>query len=76
MDPSLLMNTIGNTPLLGTAAKFGVSFPFIYHYLAGVRHLVWNDKPDLLTNEKVNTSSIALFGVSFVASVGVTCINF
>ena len=35
IDPALVMTSLGNTAVVGTIAKFGVSFPLIYHYLGG-----------------------------------------
>eukprot|EP01031_Cornospumella_fuschlensis_P032026 gene32026-38726_t len=67
-----LMNTIGNMAAVGTVAKFGVSFPLIYHYLGGVRHLVWDRKPELVTNEQVEKSSYALFAASAVSAAAVS----
>jgi succinate dehydrogenase (ubiquinone) cytochrome b560 subunit len=57
-----------NYPLLVFPAKFAVSFPLVYHYLAGVRHLYWDhyhygnmtDKASPLELEKVTSSSKAL----------------
>lgn len=57
-----------NYPLLVFPAKFAVSFPLVYHYLAGVRHLYWDhyrygnmtDKASPLELEKVTSSSKTL----------------
>merc|ERR1719267_432488 len=27
-------------------AKFVVAFPLVYHYLGGVRHVIWDNKPE------------------------------
>merc|ERR1712070_911432 len=51
-------------------AKFSVAFPLSYHYVVGIRHLVWDNKPELLTNEEVTKTSYAVLGVS----VGVSAI--
>lgn len=63
------MTMIGNITVIGSAAKFSVAFPLLYHYLGGVRHLVWDHMPEqTLDNEKVEQSSYLLFGVSTTLS--------
>ena len=62
-------------PLLVAPAKVAVTFPIIFHYKAGVRHLVWDtyhignqtDK-SLLDKDSVEKSSNALFAAAIVAS--------
>mmetsp|Transcript_9209 Transcript_9209/g.31825 ORF Transcript_9209/g.31825 Transcript_9209/m.31825 type:complete len:201 (-) Transcript_9209:664-1266(-) len=62
-------------PLLVAPAKVAVTFPIIFHYMAGVRHLVWDtyhignqtDK-SLLDKDSVEKSSNALFAAAIVAS--------
>ena len=39
-----------------------VSFPLVYHYLAGLRHFVWDFTPSYLENEGVHKTSIILVG--------------
>lgn len=63
------MSTIGSTPVIGTVAKMGVSFSLVYHYLGGVRHVVWDKVPTALTNEQVEKSSYAIFGGAAAATV-------
>jgi succinate dehydrogenase (ubiquinone) cytochrome b560 subunit len=53
--------------LVAGPAKFAVSFPLIYHYLGGVRHLMWDYNPDLLTTKQTEQTSYALLGTSLVA---------
>ena len=48
--------------------KFGVAFPVVYHSLAGYRHLVWDFTLRGIDNASADTSSKALFAVSFAAS--------
>lgn len=60
-----LMQTIGSQGfLIAAVAKLSVSFPIVYHYFAAVRHLVWDAKPELLENSKVQQLSYILFGAS------------
>ena len=53
-----LMQDITNIgPVVSSVAKFSVAFPIVYHYFGGLRHLVWDYYPHLLTNvdvQKVN----------------------
>ena len=39
-------------------------FPIIYHTLGGIRHFLWDFKPQLLSNSKVTKSSFILFGTT------------
>ena len=62
-------------PLLVPVAKVAVTFPVIFHYMAGVRHLVWDTyhignqtEKSLLDKEQVEKSSNALFAAAIVAS--------
>jgi succinate dehydrogenase (ubiquinone) cytochrome b560 subunit len=55
--------------------KFGVAFPLVYHYLGGVRHIMWDRVPDQLTNEQVQTSSTVLLGGSVALSAGLAFMN-
>ena len=60
----------GYSPLVAAGAKFSVAFPLVYHYLGAIRHYAWDEKPELLTNEEAEKSSIMLFGASTAISVG------
>lgn len=68
-DVSSVMSSIGDISVIGHAAKFGVAFPLIYHYLAGVRHIAWDRNPELLQTDKVTQSSHVLIGSSVAISV-------
>ena len=57
-------------PVVGGIAKFTVAFPLVYHYLGGVRHLAWDNFPDMLTSVDVTQASYALVGGSLVVSTG------
>jgi len=67
-----LMQDIAGTgyPIVTAAAKFSVAFPCVYHYLGGVRHLMWDNFPDMLTNVDVKKASYALVGSSLLVSIG------
>jgi succinate dehydrogenase (ubiquinone) cytochrome b560 subunit len=60
-----LMQTMGSQGLvLAAATKFAVAFTASYHYGAGVRHFLWDYKPDLVNNEAAEKSSWQLVGAS------------
>ncbi len=60
--------------IVGGAAKFTVAFPIVYHYLGGVRHLAWDNFPEMLTNVDVVKASYALVGGSVLLSAGLACV--
>mmetsp|Transcript_35533 Transcript_35533/g.42416 ORF Transcript_35533/g.42416 Transcript_35533/m.42416 type:complete len:177 (-) Transcript_35533:406-936(-) len=66
-----MMQEIAGTgyPVVTSLAKFSVSFPCVYHYLGGVRHLMWDNFPDMLTNVDVTKASYALVASSMVVSI-------
>lgn len=68
VDVAVGMSLIGDS-CVGTLAKFSVAFPFVYHYLGGIRHILWDRSPDMLTNEQVTQSSYALIGSATAVSV-------
>jgi succinate dehydrogenase (ubiquinone) cytochrome b560 subunit len=55
-------------------AKVVVGFPLVYHYLGGVRHLVWDHYPAVLSNIGVEKASYALAGGSVVLTAGLALI--
>ncbi|QDZ18030.1 subunit b560 of succinate dehydrogenase [Chloropicon primus] len=62
-------------PYLVPPVKLAITFPIVFHYMAGVRHLVWDHYPignqtkkSLLDKEEVEKSSNALFAAAIVAS--------
>ena len=70
VDVPSLMQYIGNVTLIGPIARFSVTFPFVYHYMCGVRHLRWDSNPDVLDTEYVTKSSTKLFiGATLVSTV-------
>mmetsp|Transcript_1867 Transcript_1867/g.4216 ORF Transcript_1867/g.4216 Transcript_1867/m.4216 type:complete len:216 (-) Transcript_1867:840-1487(-) len=66
-------------PALVIPAKLGITFPLVYHYLGGLRHLFWDtskignqtDK-SFLDKDQVETSSNVLFGASIAVSGVIT----
>mmetsp|Transcript_9011 Transcript_9011/g.9533 ORF Transcript_9011/g.9533 Transcript_9011/m.9533 type:complete len:155 (+) Transcript_9011:57-521(+) len=70
LDVAELMSTIGATQL-GPAVKFTVAFPFVYHYLGGVRHFIWDYFPEnTVDNKTAESSSYLLFGLTAAACAG------
>lgn len=69
---AMLMNDIGTSgPIVSTLAKGLVGFPLVYHYLGGVRHLIWDQFPtEYLNNVGVEKASYALAGSSALLTVG------
>lgn len=66
-----LMHMAGSGGFLWTAtAKFSVAFPITYHYFGALRHLAWDNTPDMLTNPDVEKLSKYLFGASLAVSGG------
>ena len=64
-----IMQTIGSQGLIvSSTAKFAVAFPLVYHYGAAIRHLYWDNSPDILTNESVEKSSQQLAAGSLALS--------
>ena len=46
-----------------------ILYPFGYHFTGGLRHLIWDAFPYLLTNSKVASSSKFLFVVSILPTL-------
>jgi succinate dehydrogenase (ubiquinone) cytochrome b560 subunit len=57
------MSTIGGMPYIGMVGKFAVAFPLVYHYLGGLRHVIWDKFPETtLNNDEVEKSSYGIIG--------------
>mmetsp|Transcript_19886 Transcript_19886/g.28588 ORF Transcript_19886/g.28588 Transcript_19886/m.28588 type:complete len:157 (+) Transcript_19886:90-560(+) len=74
-DVPVIMSSIGSSDV-GALAKFMVAFPISYHYIAAVRHTVWDHMPDELTNEKVQATSLIIGGLSLGISLGAAFVSF
>lgn len=69
VDLSTLLPILGSIPFIGHVSKFAVAFPLSYHYLGGLRHLLWDKLPEqLLTNDRVDQSSKLLVATSVTIS--------
>ena len=65
---SLAQDIATSGGVVAPAAKFAVSFTFLYHYMGGLRHLWWDSTPEKLTNDDVKTSAYVLMGGSVLGS--------
>ena len=74
MDVVPIVNSIGNS-YVGPVAKLAVAFPLVYHYLAGVRHLMWDKSPPLLETKLVTQSSYILLGASGAITLGLAFVK-
>eukprot|EP01036_Dinobryon_divergens_P034114 gene34114-44078_t len=71
VDTSSALSALGAISIVGPLAKFAVAFPLSYHYLGGVRHLLWDRLPEtLLTNDGVEKSSVLLVALAGAVSLG------
>lgn len=57
-------------PLLVGPTKAVVAFPFVYHYIAGARHLYWDATTSGLTAEQTDLSSKVVLGAAAAATLG------
>jgi len=64
-----VMASLGSSSI-GSLVKFGVSFPLVYHFFAGLRHFYWEKNPDGLNTETQNNFTYGIFTISGLASVG------
>jgi succinate dehydrogenase (ubiquinone) cytochrome b560 subunit len=64
-----LMSALGGANVaIAAGAKFVVAFPLVYHYLGGLRHVVWDNNPEMLSNVDVEKTSYLLVGTSLLVS--------
>ncbi len=76
-----MVQTCANSLLLGFPLKFLVSYAIVYHWLGGMRHVVWDvskvgnqaDRTSLLELPKVEVSSKVILGagalLAFIAAL-------
>jgi succinate dehydrogenase (ubiquinone) cytochrome b560 subunit len=68
-----LESTVAAWPAaLVLSAKALIAWPFTFHALNGVRHLVW-DAGRMLTKAQVNRTGWLVVGLSTAAAVGLAC---
>lgn len=68
--PSTIHAFKASVPALVPIAKIIVSFPLIYHFLAGLRHLYWDATAKMLDLPAAELSSKILIGSSIVLAFG------
>ena len=67
VDPASIMMTLGNSAV-GPVLKFGVAFPLVYHYVAGIRHVIWDKYVYGFNNDAMHQSSLLVAGSSLAIS--------
>lgn len=71
-DVPALIDSVQAYPAMTPMTKFVVAFPLVYHYLGGVRHLVWDHMPTLLTTKQVVPTSMGILGGATVVSLALS----
>jgi succinate dehydrogenase cytochrome b556 subunit len=61
---SCVASFAATSPILTPIAKFTVAFPLTYHYVAGIRHFVWDSTAKGFETAEMEQSSYVVFGVS------------
>jgi len=69
-DVGLLMMTIGNISMVGPLAKMIFTFPLAFHYLSGIRHIIWDKNPQMINTATVTQQSQYLFAAAGVITIG------
>ena len=67
VDVTTMMFNLGHGDF-SYVCKFGVAFPLVYHYAAGLRHLYWDNTVQGFTNSEMESSSVMLMGSTVVLS--------
>ena len=62
------------SPVLKGLVKFSIAWPFTYHLLNGVRHLVWDTGREL-SNKGVQRTGWAVVGLSVVSAAGLAFVG-
>lgn len=81
--PSAVESLRDSGPGLMIPLKTLIAFPLVYHYAAGLRHIIWDkhsigdqaDKHSLLENPKVDLSSKIVIGISAVGTAGLALLT-
>jgi succinate dehydrogenase (ubiquinone) cytochrome b560 subunit len=63
-------------PLLVFPAKAMLSFPFVYHGVAGLRHLIWDMSVFGIDNENARKSSMFVFASSIAGAAAMASTSF
>ena len=67
------MHGIGQSDL-SHVMKFGVAFSISYHYICGIRHVVWDKTVKGFDNESMEKSSTLVLGAATVVSGALACL--
>ena len=59
---------MGTGTAVGPVLKFGVAFPLVYHYVAGIRHVIWDKYVYGFNNDAMHQSSLLVAGSSLAIS--------
>lgn len=78
--PAAIDSFQSSFPLLVYPVRAAIAFPLVYHYLGGIRHVIWEkhtmgkqaEKKSYLENEAVDKSSKLMFATSLLATLGLT----
>ncbi|GAB5366258.1 hypothetical protein AAMO2058_001128800 [Amorphochlora amoebiformis] len=74
--PALIEVAKVSAPAVIPAVKLMVAFPLTYHYIAGVRHLVWDYTLKGLDIKSMEMSSYLVFGSSAAISLALATVSF
>ena len=55
-----------NNTYIKRLCNYTLLYPFGYHFTGGIRHLIWDKYPNLLTNMKVAKSSKLIYLISIL----------
>jgi len=73
--PIILENFKESAGILVPVAKGIVAFPFVYHYSAGIRHLIWDSTTKGLDLDSVYFTTKIVIGVSAALTLGLAVIT-
>ena len=73
VDCSSIMMDLGQTSI-APVFKFGVAFPLTYHYICGIRHVIWDKYVMGFNNDAMNQSSLLVVGSSLALSGIAACL--
>ena len=70
-DAAAVFASIGQTPVIGSAAKFAVTFPLVAHTLGGVRHIYGDTYPENVQVKFMEETTNYIAVPSILLSTGV-----
>ena len=65
-----MMMCLGSLSVVGPVAKMICTFPLAFHYLSGVRHIIWDKNPSMINTVNVTEQSKYLFAAAGIITVG------